>query len=88
VSVLVGREVQTVLRLVIAPAAPGDSVIARMSDSTPTPKITRESALDKLRELRNLDAETGHMEADDVLLDLIGDDEIAKAFRSLPKWYA
>jgi hypothetical protein len=59
-----------------------------MSDRTPSPKITREQALEKLRELRNLDAETGHMEADDVLLNLIGDDEIAKAFRTLPKWYA
>jgi hypothetical protein len=53
------------------------------------PPISREEVLAKLQELRESnDPETGHIEADALLLRYINDPEIARAFNVLQKWYA
>jgi hypothetical protein len=45
--------------------------------------------LNRLLELaKNDDPETGHVEADNLLLELIDDEEITKAFKSIRRWYA
>lgn len=52
-------------------------------------KMTKEELIQRLREIKNnSDKEMGHMEADSLLLDYIGDDEIAAAYESISKWYA
>lgn len=48
----------------------------------------REWLLRVLRECQNSDREAGHLEADEALLDYIGDDEIREAFEQIRKWYA
>lgn len=51
--------------------------------------MTKSEALQKLEELNNGgDEEYNHIEADQVLLDLINDPEIEKAFDAIKKWYA
>jgi hypothetical protein len=52
------------------------------------PNEARERLLKILRECQNSDPEGGHLEADDALLDYIGDDEIREAFERIRKWYA
>jgi len=54
------------------------------------PKITREQALAELKNLLGDPAklELIHINADLVLLDLIGDDEIREAFKQLPKGHS
>jgi hypothetical protein len=52
-------------------------------------KLTREQALERLRELVPFgDPEGAHIEADGILLDLIDDEEIRAAFDAIQKWYA
>ena len=48
----------------------------------------RDHVLARLRELVHGDPESGHMEADRLLLVLIDDAEITQAFEEIPKWYA
>lgn len=51
-------------------------------------KITKEELLQRLRELLTSDdTEAAHSEADQLLIDYIGDKDIAKAFDKLEKWY-
>lgn len=53
--------------------------------------MNRDEALEKLKELAELskrDAENAHEQADDVLLELIGDDEVMAAFKAIKKCYA
>lgn len=50
--------------------------------------MTRDEALKRLRELQGSDPESGHYEADQILLSLIGDVEIENAYRAIGKWYA
>lgn len=50
--------------------------------------MEREDLLTLLREQKHADPETGHMVADQALLDYIADDDIRSAFEGLPKWYA
>lgn len=54
--------------------------------------MTKEEALKRLRELASGkckgDDEEWHVEADEILLDLIDDDEIREAYDDVPKWYA
>lgn len=51
--------------------------------------MTRDEALARLRAIAELDdPEEGHIEADEILLALIGDDEISEAWNDLRKWYA
>jgi len=50
----------------------------------------RERILHRLRELSSdpIDTESGHGEADDLLLELIDDQEIADAYNTINKWYS
>lgn len=53
--------------------------------------MTIPEAIARLRELKALadsDRELAHQEADNVLLLLIGDDDVADAFIDIEKWYA
>lgn len=53
----------------------------------PADRIRR--ALELLQDLQNSDdPEVAHVDADDALLTLIGNDEIRVAFEDVPKWYA
>ena len=42
----------------------------------------------KLQELSEGDAEAAHAKADYLLLEYIGEDDIAKAFKKIERWYA
>jgi hypothetical protein len=52
------------------------------------PNEARERLLKILRECQSLDPESGHGDADEALLDYIGDDEIREAFEQITRWYA
>ncbi len=66
-----------------------DRTAALMGDAATTPPdLQRAALLDKLRELRHEEPETGHMDADAALLDFIADDEIRAAFDEICKWYS
>ena len=43
---------------------------------------------DALRENRYEDEEVDHFQADNFLIDFVDDEEIAKAFNDIKKWYA
>jgi hypothetical protein len=49
--------------------------------------MTKEQALAELRELGG-DPEADHHAADSILLALIDDEEITKAYHAVRKWYA
>jgi hypothetical protein len=55
---------------------------------TRPPKEARERLLRLLRECQSLDPESGHIDADEALLDYIDDYEITEAFERIRKWYA
>lgn len=54
--------------------------------------MTREQALAELRECATMDdAETAHIEADDVLCELLcalGYNDVVEVWGQVPKWYA
>ncbi len=50
--------------------------------------MTKEEALQALRALDTSDPEEAHTFADGILLALIGDPEITKAWGDIPKWFA
>lgn len=50
--------------------------------------MTKEELIKKLEECKKLDTEGGHIEADDLLLEYIDDDEVRKVFNEISKWYA
>lgn len=52
--------------------------------------MTTSEAIKRFREMKDNDEdpEGAHIEADNILLDLVGDDELREAFRAIPKWYA
>ena len=52
------------------------------------PVLTKKEALKVLEELIEADPELAHSEADEVLIRLINDKEVEKAFDEVPKWYA
>lgn len=54
------------------------------------PVLTKKEAMSTLQELSELkhDPEVAHSEADEVLLRLVNDKDIEKAFDEVPKWYA
>ena len=52
------------------------------------PVLTKKEALKVLQELMEADPELAHSEADEVLIRLINDKEVEKAFDEVPKWYA
>jgi len=51
-------------------------------------KGNRDLLLTTLREHVSADPEQGHIDADEALLDYIGDDEVRQAFYDIDKWYA
>jgi hypothetical protein len=50
--------------------------------------MTKEKALRLLKALDGKDQETAHMEADEILLQIIDDREIREAYEAIEKWYA
>jgi hypothetical protein len=50
--------------------------------------MNRDETVARLRDLRGADPERSHVEADALLLDLIGDDEVRDAFEAVTRWYA
>ena len=51
--------------------------------------MSRDELIAELLRLKNeADEEEAHIEADDLLLEYIADEEITAAFRAVPKWYA
>lgn len=59
-----------------------------MTKTAKKKKITKEELLQRLRELLTSDdPERSHGEADSLLIQYIGDKDIAKAFDKLEKWY-
>jgi hypothetical protein len=51
--------------------------------------MTKEQLIQKLRELQlQGDVERTHRDADQALLDFIGDEEVKKEFDAIEKWYA
>jgi hypothetical protein len=61
---------------------------------SPVKKITREKAIRRLKTVLDRQAKYGttdeedHMEADKVLIQLLGDQEIAELFWEIDRWYA
>ena len=54
-----------------------------------TKKEKREQLLKELEALKKMrDVEVAHVTADGLLIKYIGDDEIANAFKEIPRWYA
>lgn len=53
------------------------------------PVVTREGLVSALWSLRDAsDPEAAHIEADNLLLAYLDDEEIAAAFWAIPRWYA
>ncbi len=51
--------------------------------------LLKEKLIEYLKELKNhCDTESAHIEADNLLLEYINDDEITEAFKDIDKWYA
>lgn len=51
--------------------------------------LTKIKLLENLKELKKSnDEESAHIEADNLLLEYINDDEITQAFKDINKWYA
>lgn len=51
--------------------------------------MTKDELLKKLEDLRaSNDPEVAHYEADQALLEYIGDDDIEKTYDKIKKWYA
>lgn len=54
----------------------------------PPAKISRVELIQRLVDLQETDPETGHIEADEALIEYINDKEIEEAFDMLEKWYS
>jgi NADH:ubiquinone oxidoreductase subunit E len=51
----------------------------------------RQALLERLKmaqELAETDAEAGHSQADDILLEIIDDEEVAEIYGTIKKWYS
>ena len=59
-----------------------------MKKETKAEKRTRILARLLVMALPPMDPEAAHGEADDLLLELIDDEEIANAYNAIEKWYA
>lgn len=58
-------------------------------NSEAKPKMSRDELVARLKELQSCgDPEIAHGEADDVLLEFIGDPEVSNAFNAIDRWYA
>lgn len=53
-------------------------------------KMNVEELIEKLKELQksNNGKHMNHIEADNLLLDFIGDEDVYRAFKKIEKWYA
>ncbi len=52
-------------------------------------KRTRADIINDLQQLNgHPDQEQAHVEADELLLEMINDSEVTRAFKNIPKWYA
>jgi hypothetical protein len=49
--------------------------------------LTKEQLLDKLRQCFEDDPVASHVQADQALLEYIGDDDVSDAFHAIEKWY-
>jgi len=59
------------------------------SESVNASRMTNDELLNKLREYDdNDDHDAGHREADEALLEYIGDDDITDAFYNITRWYS
>lgn len=47
-----------------------------------------EELIEELKKLANDDPEENHLEADELLLKFINNEEVAKAFNDIKKWYS
>ena len=52
------------------------------------PVLTKAEAIATLNELVEADPEIAHSEADEILLRLVNDKDVEKAYDEVPKWYA
>lgn len=52
------------------------------------PVLTKKEAMKILLELTETDPELAHSEADEVLIRLVNDRDVEKAFDEVPKWYS
>ena len=51
--------------------------------------MTKEELISGLKAIKDkFDTEEGHVEADQLLLEYINDEDIASAFNDIEKWYA
>jgi hypothetical protein len=53
--------------------------------------MTKQEAVDKMKQCNNADQESGHVEADEILCDLLDSldmHEVVIEFRKLDKWYS
>lgn len=57
--------------------------------------MDRSELLEKLRQLQNgtlrlgeRDPEIQHSQADDLLLEFIGDEEVSAVYEAIPRWYS
>jgi hypothetical protein len=52
-------------------------------------KEKKQKAIEMLTQLHGVrDVEVAHSAADEILLSVIGDDEIREAYEKVPRWYA
>lgn len=51
--------------------------------------MNKQELIEKLKELHSsVDYEIAHIEADNLLIEYINDEDIMKAFEQVPRWYA
>lgn len=51
------------------------------------PVLTKKEAIRVLEELAEVEPEIAHSEADEILIRLVNDKDVEKAFDEVPKWY-
>jgi hypothetical protein len=60
-----------------------------METETIKPKLTIEELIKQLKALQGgFDKEASHMQADQLLLEFIDNEDVSKAFENIDKWYA
>jgi hypothetical protein len=50
--------------------------------------MTKDELITRLKKAEELDRETYHIQADDLLLEFINDPEITAAYNAMNKWYS
>jgi hypothetical protein len=72
----------------VATPKPGAALAEVSGAGDRAPKMSKAELVAKLRALAAEDPEEGHVDADQALLDYIGDPDVREAFAAVPKWYA